>query len=131
MRIITCNVNGLRSAIKKSFFEWLLTQQADMICLQETRLHAQHLASDFKLPGYQAYFCYAEKKGYSGVAIYSRYNPDQVINQLGWPVADQEGRYLQLDFDDLSIVSLYLPSGTSGELRQQCKIEFMARYEEV
>lgn len=131
MRVISCNVNGLRSAIKKGFFEWLIQQQADIICLQETRLSILQLESDFDLPGYQAYFCYAEKKGYSGVAIYTRYIPDHTISQLGWEIADKEGRYLQVDFGELSVASLYLPSGTSGDERQQYKFEFMERYQPI
>lgn len=129
MRVITCNVNGLRSALKKGFFEWLLTQEADIICLQETRMQVEQVTSSLNLPGYHAYFCHAEKKGYSGVAIYTRFQPDNVVSQLGWDIADKEGRYLQVDFGDISIASLYLPSGTSGDVRQQCKIDFMARYE--
>lgn len=131
LRIITLNVNGLRSATQKGLLDWLPKQRADIICLQEIRIQANQLESQFDLAGYDAYFTHAEKKGYSGVAIYTRYKPDHCIMQLGWTVADQEGRYLQLDFGNLSIVSLYLPSGTSGDIRQQCKFEFLNRYQKI
>jgi exodeoxyribonuclease III len=131
MKVITLNVNGVRSASKKGVFEWLHEEKADVICLQETRWQLAHLQPHFELPGYQSYFSHAEKKGYSGVAIYSRTPPDSVVTQLGWSMADQEGRYLQLDFGNLSIVSIYIPSGTSSDERQQCKFDFLERYQSV
>lgn len=132
MRVITLNVNGIRSAANKGFFSWAQAQDADIICLQETRAHRHQLQDDiFNLPGYHAYFCEAEKKGYSGVAIYTRLEPDNVVYGLGWGCADTEGRYLQADFGNLSVASVYLPSGTSGEIRQQVKFEFLAAYEKI
>lgn len=131
MRIITLNMNGIRSAAKKGFFDWVRTQKADMICLQETRAQEHQVREVLQLPGYQAYFFDAEKKGYSGVAIYSRHKPDKVITGLGWESADKEGRYIQLDFPHWSVASLYMPSGTSGEIRQAIKFQFLNAYEKV
>jgi exodeoxyribonuclease-3 len=123
------NVNGIRSAAKKGLFSWLGQLDADVICLQEVRAHPEHIEGDeFKLPGYESYFHDAEKKGYSGVAIFTRHKPDRVKFGLGWPIADKEGRYVQVDFGNLSVASLYMPSGTSGEERQTHKYEFMAHY---
>lgn len=129
-RLITANLNGIRAAARKGFFKWAGEQHADMICLQELKAQESDL-QDFalELPGYQTYYHCALKKGYSGVGILTRHAPRQVIRGLGWPVADEEGRYLQLDYEQVSVVSLYLPSGTSGEERQAVKYDFMARYE--
>jgi exodeoxyribonuclease-3 len=129
MRVITLNVNGIRSAVNKGLMPWLMAQQADFICLQETKAQEHQLADEvLKPPGYYSYFFDAEKKGYSGVALYSRYQPDRVSTGLGWSCADQEGRYLQADFGDLSLVSLYLPSGSSGPERQALKFEFLDNF---
>lgn len=128
-KIITLNVNGIRSAAKKGFFEWMLKQDPDVVCVQE--LKAQHedlLTSTFQPAGYHAYFHCAEKKGYSGVGIYSKEKPQHVIRGLGWPHADEEGRYIEADFGELSIASIYLPSGSSGEHRQIIKFDFLERY---
>jgi len=129
MRIITFNANGIRSAARKQFFDWLPRQDADVLCIQETKAQYQQLENDatFHPEGYLPYFCDAEKKGYSGVAVYTRHEPDKVINGLGWPDIDREGRYLQIDLGKLSIVSFYMPSGTSGEERLAFKLEFMER----
>jgi exodeoxyribonuclease-3 len=132
MRIITLNLNGIRSAQRKGFFTWLAKQQADIICLQEIKAQQEHVTQElFSLPHYLCYFTHAEKKGYSGVGIYSRHKPKKVVSKLGLAIADQEGRFLQLDFPLLSIISLYLPSGTSGEHRQAIKYEFMAYFEHI
>lgn len=126
MKIITLNANGIRSAHRKNFFSWMLKQKADVVCIQETRAQVDQLHDEILAPeGYYAYFNDAEKKGYSGVAIYTRKKPDKTICNLGWSVADSEGRYLQADFGKLSIVSLYLPSGSSTEERQAIKFDFM------
>jgi len=128
MKIITLNVNGIRSAHRKGFFAWLQTQQADVVCLQEIKAQPDQLVEEIRSPpGYYAYFNSAEKKGYSGVALYARKEPHRVVTSLGWDHADREGRFLQADFDRLSVISLYLPSGTSGEERQAIKIDFMER----
>jgi len=129
MRIITANVNGIRSAAKKGFFDWMLKQNADVVCLQEIKAQQEDLLDDLFSPeGYHRYFHCAHKKGYSGVAIYSRHEPKQVITGLGWPEADQEGRYIEINLGPVSIASLYMPSGTSGEERQQIKFHFLDRY---
>ena len=129
LRVITANVNGLRSAAKKGFFEWLAAQKADVICLQETRCDSAVLAADpFFPPEYQAYTFDAHKKGYSGVSIYTKHAPINIRKGLGWPTADTEGRYIEADFGALTIASLYLPSGTSGDTRQSVKYDFMERY---
>lgn len=129
MRVITINVNGIRSAIKKGLIEWLKTMDADVICLQETKMHAEEDAAMATiLPGYYAYYNDAEKKGYSGVAVLTKIKPKHIHMSLGWPHADNEGRYLQVDFDELSVVSLYLPSGSSGPERQAVKFDFLDKY---
>jgi len=126
MRIITLNANGIRSAAQKGFFDWMHRQDADFVCVQETKAHHHQLQDrHFFPPGYHAYYHDAERKGYSGVAIYSRHQPDRVRYGLGWPVMDSEGRWLRIDVGNLSLVSLYLPSGSSKEERQQVKYECM------
>lgn len=129
MRVISINMNGIRSAAKKGLFSWLQKQDADVICCQETKAQ-QHQLDDpvFKPEGYYAYFADAVKKGYSGVGIYSKIKPSAIKHGLGWEIADTEGRYIQLDFGQLSIASLYLPSGTSGDERQKIKFDFLERY---
>ncbi len=130
LRVISFNLNGIRSAARKGFFEWLQTQNADVVCLQELKAQEADLTDTiFQPSGYTGYFHYAEKKGYSGVGIYTRYVPKNVITGLGWMEADSEGRYIELDFGKLNIASLYMPSGTSGEARQAIKYDFLARYQ--
>lgn len=122
MRVISLNANGIRSAARKGFFTWLHAQQADVVCIQETKAQEQQLEPlPFYPDGFQCYYVAAEKPGYSGVAIYSRHAPDAVIRGLDWPDVDREGRYLELQWGQLSIASLYLPSGSSGEERQTFK----------
>lgn len=129
MRIITLNMNGIRSAAKKGFFEWMTQQNADVICLQEIKAQESDLADAlFNPEGYSRYVHCAEKKGYSGVALYSRHQPIKVITGLGWTEADNEGRYVEADFGAFAVASLYLPSGTSGEHRQTIKYDFLNRY---
>lgn len=129
MKIITLNANGIRSAASKGFFEWMLKQRPDVVCLQETKAQEHQLASEVQKPqGYYSYFHDAEKKGYSGVAIYSKREPERVQMGLGWPDIDTEGRFLQVDFGCLSVISLYLPSGSSSPDRQAVKFDFMERF---
>lgn len=129
MRVITANVNGIRATAKKGFFQWLEKQKADVVCLQETKAQMAILTDELYRPqGYHCYFSDAVKKGYSGVALYAKQKPDRVIHHLGWPIADEEGRFVQADFGNLSVISLYLPSGTSGDHRQIEKIDFMKRF---
>jgi exodeoxyribonuclease-3 len=133
MRIITANLNGIRAATKKGFFEWMVKQKPDVVCVQETKAQEHQLEVEKHYPrGYHTYFCDAEKKGYSGVAIYSKVEPDRVVLGLGegFEDMDAEGRYIQADFGKLSVVSIYLPSGSSNEERQLVKYSFMERLEE-
>ena len=129
LRIITANLNGIRSATNKGFLDWLAKQNADVVCLQERKAQKADLSDGMRAPaGLQGWFHYAEKKGYSGVGIYSRRTPDRVVEGLGIADIDAEGRYLQLDFGQLSVISLYLPSGSSSEERLQIKFSFMNRF---
>jgi exodeoxyribonuclease-3 len=131
LRIISANLNGVRSAAKKGFFEWMVKQNADVICVQEIKAQEPELQSTLLRPeGYHAYFHYAEKKGYSGVGIYTRHQPKQVVTGLGFETADQEGRYVAIDLGSLWVASLYMPSGTAGDHRQEVKYDFLARYEQ-
>jgi exodeoxyribonuclease-3 len=126
MRIISINLNGIRSASSKGFYEWLAQQEADVICVQELKAQAADMTGQMLAPsGYHGHFHYAEKKGYSGVGIYSRVQPERVVAGLGITEFDAEGRYLRADYADYSVVSLYLPSGSSGEERQAVKFKFM------
>jgi exodeoxyribonuclease-3 len=127
MRIISFNANGIRSAANKDFFAWLKKQKADVVCLQETKAQEDQLSDPaFRPDGHHCFYRDATtKKGYSGVAIYARREPDEVRTALGWPEFDEEGRYLEARFGNLSVVSLYVPSGSSGELRQGFKFEVM------
>ncbi|SRR5579883_1333421 len=129
MRIITINLNGIRSAARKGFFEWIKNQHADVICVQELKAQDADLQHpSLALEGYHAYFHCAEKKGYSGVGIYSRHEAKQVVRGLGFDAADQEGRYVAIDLGRVWVASLYLPSGTAGDHRQAVKYDFLARY---
>jgi exodeoxyribonuclease-3 len=127
MRICSFNANGIRSAARKGFFDWFPGQDIDLLCVQETKAQAEQLAEPALRPaGWHAHFRDATtKKGYSGVGIYSREAPDQVLTELGWPEFDEEGRYIEARFGDLSVVSLYFPSGSSGDERQQFKFKCM------
>ena len=136
MRIITANLNGIRSAANKGFFNWLQTTNADVICMQEVKAQAADMTAEMlaALPsgmlaskGYFGYFHYAEKKGYSGVGIYCKAKPDAVIEGLGIADIDSEGRYIEVQFGNLSVISLYLPSGSSGEERQTFKFSVLKR----
>lgn len=129
MRIITANVNGIRAAAKKGFFEWLKTQDADVVCIQETKAQIDQLSDPIFHPeGYHCHYHDAVKKGYSGVAVYTRHQPREMICGMGMEVVDVEGRYLEARFGNLSVVSLYMPSGSSGEVRQQFKYDMMDEF---
>lgn len=129
LRVISANLNGIRSASNKGFFPWLAAQNADFTCLQELKAQAADMTLEMlNPPGLFGYFHYAEKKGYSGVGIYARTQPLQVIEGLGVPEIDCEGRYLELVYEKLSIISVYLPSGSSGEHRQTAKFAFMEHF---
>ncbi|MEP6939387.1 MAG: exodeoxyribonuclease III [Rudaea sp.] len=127
MRIISFNANGIRSAANKGFFDWLGEQRADVVCLQETKAQEEQLGDPkFRPDKHHCFYRDATtKKGYSGVAIYARREPDEVRTALGWPEFDEEGRYIEARFGKLSVVSLYVPSGTSGDERQRFKYKVM------
>ena len=127
MRIISLNANGIRSAATKGVFDWLRKQDADVVCLQETKAQEDQLTDAmFRPDGHHCFYRDASsKKGYSGVAIYARREPDQVLTELGWDEFDNEGRYIEARFGNLSVVSLYFPSGSSGDERQQFKFKAM------
>lgn len=131
MRIISYNVNGLRAALKKGFIDWLKTDPADIICLQETKATKDDI--DVKLLealGFEHHWFSAEKKGYSGVAVFTKIKPDNICIGCNIPVSDAEGRVIQLDFGDIRLINAYFPSGTSGDLRQQFKYEWLYTFHE-
>ena len=126
MRIISANVNGIRSAYKKGFYEYLAASGADIVCVQELKAQEADLDDSMRAPHgmYGVWHC-AEKRGYSGVALYSKREPDRVQTGMGIAEFDAEGRFVQADFGNLSVISLYLPSGSSSEERQQVKFRFL------
>jgi exodeoxyribonuclease-3 len=128
-RIISANLNGIRSAARKGFFEWMAKQSADFICVQELKAQAADMTPEFLAPeGYVGHFHYAEKKGYSGVGLYSKRKPNAMRIGFGNPEFDAEGRYVECDFGDLTVISLYCPSGSSSEERQIAKFRFMEAF---
>jgi len=131
MKVISYNVNGIRAAIKKGFIEWLKAANPDVICIQETKAQKEQLDIQlFEDAGYPYHYWYsAQKKGYSGVAILSKYEPNNVTYGTEIETMDFEGRNLRLDFDDFSVMSLYLPSGTN-DLRLDFKLNYMAEFQE-
>src|SRR5688500_849945 len=129
LRIISYNVNGRRAALTKGCIEWLKTDPADIICLQETKASKEKINSTVLTQlGYEDYWYVAQKKGYSGVAVFSKRKPDNVIYGNGHKVSDDEGRILQLDFGDIRLINAYFPSGTSGDLRQAFKYEWLDEF---
>ncbi len=128
MRVITSNLNGIRSAARKGFFHWLRRQKADVVCLQELKAQLDQLEDRiFWPPSFHCHYHPAERKGYSGVGIYCRREPDEVIHGIGWEDFDREGRWIEARFGRLSLVSVYLPSGSSSEERQQVKFRVLDR----
>ncbi|MFD2918527.1 exodeoxyribonuclease III [Terrimonas rubra] len=129
MRIISYNVNGIRAAIKKGFIDWLQTNPADIICIQETKAAQQDVdVTAIAELGYDSYWYSAQKKGYSGVAVFTKIKPDNIVFGTGHKVSDDEGRVIQLDFGDIRVVNAYFPSGTSGDERQTFKYEWLAEF---
>lgn len=126
-KIISLNANGIRAAARKGFFDWLAKQNADVICIQETKAQIDQLSPEpiYFPENYHHYYVDAEKKGYSGVAVYAKKKPSKVITKLGVEEFDNEGRYLEVQYDNVAIVSLYAPSGSSSDERQQAKFRFM------
>ena len=128
MRVISLNLNGIRSAVNKGLLDWLPRQEADMVCVQEVKAHAADLTDAMRNPRpLKGYFHFAEKKGYSGVGLYCRREPDQLIEGFGIPDIDAEGRYIEAQFGSLSIVSFYLPSGSTSDERLAVKFRFLER----
>lgn len=126
MKIITLNLNGIRSASRKGFLPWLERQRADVVCVQEIKAQAADMTAELLAPaGYHGHFHYAQKPGYSGVGIYSRVRPSKASTGFGVPEFDDEGRCARVDLPGLSVISLYLPSGSSGEHRQASKFRFL------
>jgi len=126
VKVVSLNVNGLRSAAKKGFFPWLAAQKADIVCLQEVKAQEADLEPAMLAPkGFVGHFHCAEKKGYAGVALYSRRKPDRVITGFGVKEFDAEGRYLEAQFGRLAVISVYLPSGSAGPHRQASKFRFL------
>jgi len=129
-RITTLNLNGIRSAVAKGLPDWVAATAPDLLCVQELKAQAADMAGRYDtLAGLRGYFHFAKKKGYSGVGIYTRHEPSDVITGIGVPEFDDEGRWIELRFDTparrLSVVSVYFPSGSSGEERQQAKFRFL------
>ena len=126
MKCISYNVNGIRAAIGKGLLDWLQTENPDVFCIQESKAQPEQIDT-FALQemGYHAYIHSAEKKGYSGVCIFSKQQPDYVHAGMGLPRYDSEGRVLRADFGDLTVVCVYVPSGTTGDIRQEFKMDFL------
>ena len=129
MRIISYNVNGIRSAINKGFMDWLKTDPGDIICVQETKAQKENVDhAAFTSLGYHDYWYSAQKKGYSGVAVFTKIKPDHVEYGTGHKVSDDEGRVIQLDFGDVRLINAYFPSGTSGDERQSFKYVWLDEF---
>jgi exodeoxyribonuclease-3 len=124
-RIITANVNGIRAAERKGFFDWIKTQNADVVCLQEIKAQEYQLDERFYPKEYHCYYQPAEKKGYSGTAIFTKQAPIQVIKESPWAYINFEGRFIQADFKDLSVISIYIHSGSAKQERQDLKMAFL------
>ena len=126
LRVTSLNVNGIRAAFRKGLPAWLEAQKPHIVCMQEIKISEPDLTPDLTNPGqYHGHFHHAQKKGYSGVGIYAKRKPKKIIREIGLPLFDSEGRYLELMYDNISIVSIYLPSGSSGEERQTFKFEVL------
>ena len=129
LRIISANLNGIRSASKKGFLPWMLAQKADFVCMQELKAQRDDLEEDILNPGgLYGFFHHAEKKGYSGCGIYTPHQPDDVLYGFGNPEFDAEGRYVEARFKKLSIISVYMPSGSSSEDRQVAKFRYLEAF---
>jgi exodeoxyribonuclease III len=130
LRIVTLNLNGIRSACSKGFLDWVAAQRADVVCVQEIKAHEGDLQDAMRTLGdARGHFHFALKRGYSGVAIYSRLAPRAVRAGFGCEEFDGEGRYVEADFGRFTVVSMYLPSGSSSPLRQEAKFRFMERFD--
>ena len=126
MKIISYNLNGIRSAASKGLFDWLETEQPDVFCIQESKAQPEQIDTlRMQELGYRSFIHSAEKKGYSGVAIFTRVEPDRVVVGMQNPKYDCEGRVIRADFGDITVVCVYIPSGTTGGIRQEFKMEFL------
>jgi exodeoxyribonuclease-3 len=126
LRITTLNLNGIRSAATKGVFEWMAGEAPDIVCTQELKAQDGDLTAAMRAPnGYRGWFHHAEKKGYSGVGIYARQEPERVTVGIGNEEFDAEGRYVRADWRNLSVISVYLPSGSSSPERQLAKFRFL------
>jgi len=134
LKVITLNVNGIRSAERKGLFRWLPAQKADVICLQETKAQEADLGGDnpaggpFQIKGYERHLHSARKKGYAGVALYCKRKPDAVVKGFGVKEFDDEGRFVEARFGKLAVISIYLPSGSAGPHRQASKFRFLDKF---
>lgn len=130
LRVVTFNANGIRSATEKGFWNWFDGIDADVLCVQELKAQETDLSENIRMrPGYRSWVHCAQKRGYSGCGIWSKIEPKSVTTGFGVKEFDDEGRYVQVDFEDLTIVSVYFPSGTSGDDRQEAKYRFLDAFE--
>jgi len=130
-KIISYNVNGIRAAIKKGFMDWLEATQPDIICIQETKAQPDQIpVGEFEFADYRHYWHSAEKKGYSGVGILSKEEPDHIEIGCGIEKYDREGRVIRADFGDISVMSVYHPSGSSGDERQAFKMKWLTDFQD-
>jgi exodeoxyribonuclease-3 len=130
LRVVSFNANGLRAAARNGFFDWFARHKADILCVQELKAKPEQLDETVYLPeGFHRFLCCAEKPGYSGVALYSRREPVEVVGGYGDTEFDAEGRYIEARFDDFDVASVYFPSGSSSEARQEAKFRFLASFE--
>lgn len=126
MKIVSYNVNGIRAAISKGLLTWLEQELPDVFCIQESKAQPEQIDTlTMQSLGYHSYIHSAEKKGYSGVCIFSRQEPDKVVAGMQNPRYDSEGRVLRADYGNLTIVCVYIPSGTTGDVRQEFKMDFL------
>lgn len=125
MKIISYNVNGIRAALKKGFVDWLKSEDPDVVCLQELKAQPDQVEDFYSDLGYEMYWENAEKKGYSGVGILTKIKPKHVEYGCGNETYDREGRVIRADFEDFSVMSVYMPSGTSGDIRQDFKYDWL------
>ena len=130
LKVVTYNVNGVRAAMGKGLLEWLQALNADVICLQETKAQLDQIpVFEFSSIGYETYALSAKKKGYSGVAILTKQRPDNVVYGMNISKYDDEGRFIRIDIGDVSVISVYHPSGTSGDERQDFKMQWLSDFE--
>ncbi|BDD00439.1 exodeoxyribonuclease III [Persicobacter psychrovividus] len=131
MKIISYNINGIRAAIKKGFNDWLADELPDVLCLQEVKAEQEQVdTTPWSALGYEVYWMSAQKKGYSGVAILTKVTPKHVEYGCGIEKYDNEGRVIRVDFEHCSVINTYMPSGSSGDLRQAFKMEWLADFQQ-